>query len=371
MDAIAALLAEQPVQLLSASDLHSRITLLKELLEEDTRACRAELLRRPSNCQEAPSLQPAAASSPCMLLQLSHDELEMVARELCDPLRPLLAVNLSSTAKGLRVPMQAALAQLRQQHQEAEAFVAFMKLPPRLWSIEELCGATVVNISEEKLTLAQWKGLGTLIGCGSLPMIATLDITLAGCGDEEILLLAEGISRLPSLTRLSLAMSRVGDRAAAALAAALTKRPMPALRELQLSDSQIGDPGLLALVPALRQMPKLEELVMFCNEFSDQGIAALITEPMTGVLESLKVLDMSSHGVSDISCFALTSVLRSGGLPALEQVSLHGSEEEPFSPADEEMFVARNGLGPVDDHCQRPRPHLEANESESDESEAD
>ena len=175
MDAIAALLAEQPVQLLSASDLHSRITLLKELLEEDTRACRAELLRRPSNCQEAPSLQPAAASSLCMLLQLSHDELEMVARELCDPLRPLPAVNLSSTAKGLRAPMQAALAQLREQRQEVEVFVA---LTGRKY-IAQLRDAYCLELGSghgRLLTLAHWRALGTLIRCCSLPRLKVIHI---------------------------------------------------------------------------------------------------------------------------------------------------------------------------------------------------
>ena len=110
MDPLAALLIEQPLRLISASDLHSRIT----LLEDATRACHAELQRRPSHCHEPLPPQPAAASSSCMLLQLGHDEVGVVAHELCDPLQPLLAVNLGSTAKGLRVPMQAALAQLKQ-----------------------------------------------------------------------------------------------------------------------------------------------------------------------------------------------------------------------------------------------------------------
>ena len=46
----------------------------------------------------------------------------MVAHELCDPLRPLLAINLSSTAKGLRAAMQPALAELLLQRQAAGAF---------------------------------------------------------------------------------------------------------------------------------------------------------------------------------------------------------------------------------------------------------
>ena len=379
MDALAALLAEQErIELLSASDLHARISLLEDLharillLEEATRACRTELLRRPTHCQEPPSPQPAATTTSCMLLQLSHDEMGMVAHELCDPLWPLLAVNLSSTAKGLREPMQAALAELKKHHQEAGAFVALMKQgrgtgtweeweeqpAPRL-SIEELSRVTEVNTNQGEFTLAQWKGLGTLIGCGSLPMLTDIGIDGSGCGDEGLPLLAAGLSRggLPSLTSLSLAAAGtyygdglIGDQAAGALAAALTKQPMPALRVLELWGNQIGDTGLLALVPVLRQMPKLEVLIMYNNPFSDHGFAALIAQPMTGVLESLKILDIGgSVDLSDTSCVALTSALRSGGLPALDQVSLHGSESEPFSRAHEEIFAARDGLGPTDD----------------------
>ena len=48
-----------PLRLSSASDLHSRI----KLLEDATRACRAELLRRPSQCQEpAVLVHPACAA---------------------------------------------------------------------------------------------------------------------------------------------------------------------------------------------------------------------------------------------------------------------------------------------------------------------
>ena len=95
-----------------------------------------------------------------MLLQMNDDALGVVVRKLCDPLRPLLAVNLGSTAKGLRVPMQAALAQLKHQHQEVAAFVAGMKrgfgdLGPV--GIEELNGLTVFDTVQDEFTLAHWK----------------------------------------------------------------------------------------------------------------------------------------------------------------------------------------------------------------------
>ena len=56
----------------------------------------------------------------CLLLDLNHDELSIVhrdARALCDPLRPLLAVHLTSTAKGLREAMEEQLAELKWQRE--------------------------------------------------------------------------------------------------------------------------------------------------------------------------------------------------------------------------------------------------------------
>ena len=88
-----------PPRLSSASSLRFRIT----LLEDAARACRAELQRRPSRCQDPPPPQPAASLSSRMLLQLGHDEIRMLAHELCDPMQPMLAIDLGSAAKGLRV----------------------------------------------------------------------------------------------------------------------------------------------------------------------------------------------------------------------------------------------------------------------------
>ena len=97
----------------------------------------------------------AAAEVTCLLLDLSHDEQSIVTHELCDPLRPLLAVHLSSTAKGLWVPMQEQLAELRQRHAEAAAMA-------RAWgmSCAALADATELVLGahpayDKPLTLAQ------------------------------------------------------------------------------------------------------------------------------------------------------------------------------------------------------------------------
>jgi len=347
MDPLAALLA-QPLRQLSASDLHSRITLLKDA----ARACRAELQRRPSQCQEAPPPQPAAASSACILLQLSHDEMGVVAHELCDPLRPLLAVNLSSTAKVLRVPMQAELAQLRQQRREAEAFALLTGL-----SIAQLRDANKIELGSghgRPLTIAHWRALGTLIGCGSLPMLEELEVEGSDGGGGGIASLAAGLRRggLPSLCFLRLSSSQIGDQAASALASALTKRAVPTLTALFLDENHIGDPGLLALVPALRQLPTLRDISLFSNRIGDRGLAALIAQPMTDVFGSLESLDISDSHVTDAGCAILASALRSGALPTLERVDVRISGHEAqsastFTQAHKDLFAARGGLGPI------------------------
>jgi len=338
------------LKLLPASNLRSRIM----LLEEAVTACRAELQRRPSHCHELPPPQPADSSSSCMLLQLGHDEMGVVAHELCDPVQPLLAVNLGSTAKGLRVPMQAALAQLRQQRQEVEAFVA---LTGRA-TIAQLRNATSLELGslhDKPLTLAHWRALGTLIGCGALPMLQMLNVNCDGddCG-EGVHMLAAGLHQggLPSLQMLDLASSQIGDQAASALAAALTKRALPSIQILKLFDNEIGDVGLVALAPALRQLPKLREIRMYNNLIGDRGLAALIVQPMKGVLEFLEVLDLSDQHVTDASCVALASVLRSNvpwceALPSFRGVDLREDSDGDFSPAHLELFESRRGLESV------------------------
>ena len=94
----------------------------------------------------------AAAAATCLLLDLSHDEVSIVTHELCDPLQPLLAVHLSSTAKGLREAMEEQLAELRQQRQGAAAFAALCG-----WSCTGLRAATYLLLGasyDRPLTIA-------------------------------------------------------------------------------------------------------------------------------------------------------------------------------------------------------------------------
>jgi len=154
----------------------------------------------------------AAAAATCLLLDLSHDEVSIVTHELCDPLQPLLAVHLSSTAKGLREAMEEQLAELKQQTQQAAALAALCG-----WSCAQLRATTDLRLRatySKPLTLAHWRTLGTLARCGSLPMLQKLDIRRSVIGDEGVALLADGLrrGRLPSLRDLRLVFAKIGHR---------------------------------------------------------------------------------------------------------------------------------------------------------------
>jgi len=266
----------------------------------------------------------------------------VVAHELCDPLRPLLAVNLSSTAKGLRAAMQPALAELRLQRQAAEAFAALCGM-----SLAQLRDTTMLSLGmiyKRGLSLAHWRTLGHLIGCGSLPGLKTLAILVADNGDESVALLAAGLHHggLPSLTALVLDNVQIGEQGAATLATGLTKRALPALEVISLDCNQVVDAGIAALAPALRQLPKLRHLFLSDNQIGDRGLALLLSEPMQGVLSSLRGLYLRDNQITDSGCAALASSLRSGALPALSRLDV--GESSASQEAQAGLMAARSNL---------------------------
>ena len=215
------------------------------------------------------------AEAACLLLDLSHDEVDVVARELCDPLRPLIAVHLSSTAKGLRVPMRAALLELKQQHEEASAFAACWG-----WTCATLRATTVVALGAEYgrlISLGHWRTLGLLAQTRALPLLEDLTVGSDDNGDEGVTSLAAGLCGgcLPSLTGLYLYEARISLQGVSALAPALTARVLPSLHTLNLSRNSIGDAELAVLAAPLRQLAGLAKLLLFVRR-------ARAPQPRTG-----------------------------------------------------------------------------------------
>ena len=275
----------------------------------------------------------AAASGPCRLLALSDDVVSVVAHELCDPLRPLLAVNLSSTAKGLRAAMQSALAELQLQRVAAEALAALCRL-----SLVQLRDATQLVFGQAyrmPLSLAHWRTLGTLVGCRSLPRLERLYIRGADNGGQGVALLAAGLRRRESsLINLTLVGTQIEDEGAVALASGLTERALPALKDLDLEGNRLGDAGLAALAPALRQLPGLAVLSLDHNQIGDRGVASLLAEPLQDALPSLHTLWLHDNLITDRGCAGLAAKLCTGAPPELRRLSVSGN------PASEEAQKA-------------------------------
>ena len=263
-----------------------------------------------------------ASSQQCHLLELNHDLIHIVTHELCDPLLPHLAVNLSSTAKGLRVPMEEQLAELKSLQEKAAAMA-------KAWGVR--CAALadetrlyLGNPHIKPLTLAHWETLGMLLGCGSLPRLSYLSIIRVG--NESVVSLAEGLRRggLPSLRVLDLG-AQIGSEGAHALAPALTERALPSLLSLNLGGNPLGDAGLTALLPALCRLPPLETLDLAETNIGDESVASLVAQPTAGALKSLKELYLEYNQISDAGCDTLASAVRRGALPALDNLRLNGN----------------------------------------------
>ena len=248
-----------------------------------------------------------------------------LAKQLCDPLRADL-VHLSRTAKGLRLAMQTPVAELRMWREAAKAMVV-------VWgkSLQWLRESTVLALGEvgnigrrpttaRPVTLAHWRALGMLIGCGALPRLRGLQICRNENGDEGVNSLAAGIRRgPPSIEFLLLIHTQLAPQGASALATVLTKQALPSLQHLDLGGNlQLGDAGLAALASGLRQLPALKTLGLQRTNITDQGVASLLAEPLTGgVLNSLQKMYLRANQIADDGCATIASAVRSGALPAL------------------------------------------------------
>ena len=203
------------------------------------------------------------------MLSLSHDEVEVLSLEICDPLHPELVRFLSSTAHGLHTAMQEIWPRLQQLRNEASALASLVGM-----SCTQLGDAESLRFGRSlrrPLTLAHWRTLGNLVRCGSLPNLVELHVRGCDCGDEGVRLLAEGLRRgsLPSLKYLGFFDVGMGPQGASKLCGALTGRSAPSLLGLSLTRNPLGDAGVAAVALCLRQLPSLQALYL-----SETGIAA-------------------------------------------------------------------------------------------------
>ena len=131
---------------------------------------------------------------PRHLLDLSHDELGAIVDGLANPLQPVVAVALSSTCKGLRTPLQAALKVLRQQHRSAKSLCFKLGVWPGTKGLREA----------EKLTLSAVDDLVYAVPGSPLVLERTVELVREAATDMDL-----ELEILPAVSFLDTVWSRL------------------------------------------------------------------------------------------------------------------------------------------------------------------
>jgi len=302
---------------------------------------------------------------------LSPDLSGVIFSQLCNTLDPGVAVAFSSASSEL-------WALTRAQRQQLKAdFNAAAALPLKLGmhSCKELREAKRVEVRHRADRLSE-DDLATFGTLGSLlPALDVLVLSIypprihnerAAGHEHGVHRLAEklGAGALPALTSVGLTNMHMGDVFASALAAALDRGALPRLKHLYLDNAAIGDAGVVALAPALRRVPALRTLSLSWNRLlGDEGAAALVAAPPlpagappppTGALTELRILSLDDTQITDTGCATLTATLRSGALPALQDMFLFRIFASAASKTDVfKVLVSRHGLR----MAERPHSH--------------
>tara|TARA_B110001452_G_scaffold220076_1_gene192241 strand:- start:53 stop:1084 length:1032 start_codon:yes stop_codon:yes gene_type:complete len=280
-------------------------------------------------------------SSRCHLLELSHDELGVIVDGLADPLQPDVAVTFSSTCKGLRTPLRAALKVLQERHERARVlcrkmktscadgrpaaqrlgdFTLGLKVNP---SRRALRGATVLDWDSNGLTADDMATLGMLLP--GLKKLWALNLFGNHFGDPGMQALCESLGRgtTPLLRSLALNHNLCGTAGTEALAAALLRGAMPQLEGLYLGFNLIGNQAVALLAPALRKLPMLKRLNFRNCIIGDEGVASLVSKG----LKALEELELSWNRLTDKGCATLVSALDGDALPCLAHLDVSQNDD--------------------------------------------
>jgi len=263
------------------------------------------------------------ADSRCLLLALSHDELDVIVDGLADPLQPIVAVAFSSTCKGLRTPLGPALEVLQERHARAVALCRKMEMScvqlhfaAKLQTEKTATGHTACG---KGLTAYELATLGMILRTNGLPWLQRLYLNSNGFGDAGMQALFEGLGRgaAPSLLQLLLADNKIGLVGAEALAAALGRGAMPKLAQLILAANPIGNQGMAALAAPLRKLPELYELYLLSCGIGDEGMVSLVDNLGKDDFRALTGLFLHTNKITDAGMSTLGAALEAGGLPRL------------------------------------------------------
>jgi len=252
-------------------------------------------------------------ASHCLLLALSHDELGVIVDGLADPLQPVIAVTFSSTCKGLRTPLRAALEVLKERHEKAVALCRKVEM-----SCAQVRGAEGLYWSG-RLVAADMATLAMILRTNGLPCLRDLYLGSNGLGDTAMQVLCDGLGRgaAPSLCTLGLSYNQFGPAGAETLAAALRRGAFPQIESLNLYRNPIGNQGVAALTASLRKMPALSQLFLGHCGIGDEGVASLVDNLGKGDFKALEYLYQNNNKITDAGVAKLVAGLDAGGLPKL------------------------------------------------------
>ena len=288
--------------------------------------------------RSATRLAAAVATGP--LGALSHDELGVIFDGLADPLQPVVAVALSSTCKGLRTPLRAALKALKEQHTKVKALC--WKFPDPLWrpmTCTQLRDAERLEWDSKDISVDDMATLGMLLSRW-LPSLQELEIGGNYFGDAGVLALCEclGPGAAPSLFILGLVDNHIGPVGAQALSAALLRGAMPNLEALGLGANAIGDRGVIALAAPLRKLPAIRNLYLYDCKIGDEGVASLTDNLGKDDFKELMhlYLGKGNPGISDAGCAKLVTALDRGAMPALLELPEEALQHLP--PGGDELM---------------------------------
>ena len=260
-------------------------------------------------------------ASRCLLLALSHDELGVIVAGLADPLRPVVAVALSSTCLGLQTPQRAALEVLAQRHKRAVALCRKIEMSCVRLSDAENLESPSRGTSRRRwdLTADDMATLGMLLRMNWLPRLQRLDLFANSLDAADIQRLCEGLGQgtAPSVRFLGLGGNESGPAGAEALAAALHRGALPGLEDLELFNNPLGNQGVAALVPAVRKLPALKRLHLEGCKIDDEGVASLVADLGKDDFKALETLYLCVNKITDAGVAKLVAALDAGGLPKL------------------------------------------------------
>jgi len=276
----------------------------------------------------------AAAVATGPLGALSHDELGVVVDGLADPLQPVVAVALSSTCKGLRTPLRAALELLQERHARAVALCHKVGMP----TCAALSDVPALRWKRVGLTTDDMATLGMILRTAGLPRLLALDLANNSFGDAGMQSLCDGLGcgGAPLLKLLSLGQQigtptvgpagaffldhgndQFGPAGAEALAAVLRSGALPRLAALSLHGASVGSQGLTALAAPLRKLPALMWLSLVLCEIGDEGVASLVGDLGNDDFKALNQLHLTGNEITDTGMAKLAGAIDAGGMPKL------------------------------------------------------